>query len=500
MKILTAQQIREADAYTIAHEPISSSDLMDRAAAACFDWLTKEYNNQQTFSVFCGVGNNGGDGLVIARLLASKNLKVKVFIVEFSKKYSEDFIVNLKKIKKSTAEICFLTEENPWVTLDQNTLLIDAIFGSGLNKPIGGFVVDVIKKLINYPIVSIDIPSGLFTEDNTHNTIENIVHAKYTLTFQQPKLAMLFPQNNWFCGEMVVLPIGIHPKFLSEVETPYCYVTKSDVKGWLIPRTKFSHKGTFGHALIIAGSKGKMGAAVLSAKACIRAGVGLLTMHIPNGGLTILQTSVPEAMCLTSYENDVIADVPDISLYSSIGIGPGIGMDKSTQGALKLLIQNSNFPMVLDADALNILSENKTWLAFLPKESILTPHPKEFERLAGKWNTDEERLKMQMNFSIKNQVFVVLKGACTSVSTPQGKVFINSSGNPGMATGGSGDALTGIITSLLAQGYQPERAAVLGVYLHGLAGDLAMEKVGGQSLIASDIIEFISQAYGWLKI
>ena len=500
MKILTSQQIKLADEFTIKNEPISSIDLMERAATRCFDWIKIHYKIENSFSIFCGVGNNGGDGLVIARLLAENQYQVKVFVVEFSKKYSNDFELNLEKLKKTKVEIVILTENDFQFKIPINTIVVDAIFGSGLNKPIDGFVAKIIHQINSHQIVSIDIPSGLFCEDNQNNNSKNIITARYTLTFQQPKLAMMFPQNDLYFGECSILPIGLHPDFIKKINTNYFFTTKQDVKELVAPRKKYSHKGIYGHALLVTGSYGKMGSAVLSSKACLRTGVGLLTTHVPKEGVQIIQTSIPEAMCSASYEDKFIADIPLLDNYDAIGVGPGIGMDKPTQNALKLLIQNAKNPMVIDADAINILSENKTWLAFLPNLCILTPHPKEFERLVGKWNNDEERLALQIDFSVKNNVIVVLKGAHTSISTPEGHVFFNSSGNPGMATAGAGDVLTGIITSFLAQGYLPEKAAIFGVYIHGVAGDIAVENIGEEALIASDIIENLPQAFGWVKI
>jgi NAD(P)H-hydrate epimerase len=497
MKILTAQQTREADAYTIANEPINAIDLMERAATRCFDWIIKNYNAETAFAIFCGVGNNGGDGLVVARLLKQANYKVTVYIVEFSDNYSPDFKTNLERLEN--VEVIYLNQDKSRFVLRPNLVVIDAIFGSGLTRPIDGFIADIVHQINKKEIVAIDLPSGLFAEDNRENNFDNIVKAKTTLTFQQPKLAMLFPQNYFFVGEWIVLPIGLHQGFIEGLHSTNYVITISDIKTILKPRAKFSHKGTFGHALLIAGSKGKMGAAILSAKACLRAGAGLLTVHIPAKGLEIMQTALPEAMCSTSDENDFIADVPELSTYNAIGIGPGLGMEKQTQNTLKLLIQNANFPLVIDADALNILSENKTWLAFLPQESILTPHPKEFERLVGKWDSDEERLEMQRQFAVKHQINVVLKGANTAIALPNGDVYFNSTGNEGMATAGSGDVLTGIITSLIAQRYSSSEAAILGVYLHGLAGDVAKENLTEFGMLASDIVDAIPKAYGWIN-
>jgi len=500
MKILTAQQIREADNFTIQHEPILSVDLMERASQQCVDWITKRFDTKNTFAIFCGVGNNGGDGLAIARLLLDKKYKVHVFVVEFSKNYSADFKVNLERLKKLNAEIELLTETNNEFTISSGTIVVDAIFGSGLNKTIYGFVSKIIEQINKNTVVAIDLPSGMFCESNEENDLTNVVKATYTLTFQQPKLAMMFPQYANHFGEIEVLNIGLNVDFINQQQTFFYFTTKNDVKKNILKRAKFSHKGTYGHALLITGSKGKMGAAVLSSKACLRSGVGLLTTHVPQVSLSVMQTAVPEAMCSVDEDMNYFTLIKDTEKYGAIGVGPGIGMEKQTQNALKLLIQNTVLPMVIDAEALNSLAENKTWIAFLPNNSILTPHPKEFERLVGKWNNDEERLQLQRDFAVKQQVIVVLKGAYTAIALPNGNVHFNSSGNAGMASAGSGDVLTGIITSLLAQGYTPEQAAITGVYLHGVAGDIAKENVGEISLIASDIIEQLPSAFGWLKI
>lgn len=498
MNILSATQIREADAFTIKNEPISSVDLMERAATKCFDWLEKKYHKDDSFAIFCGVGNNGGDGLVIARLLKKAGYQVEVFVVEFTKKYSADFQVNLDRLKELALVPVFLTEANHSFSIKEKSIVIDAIFGSGLARPISGFIVQIISQINQNEIVAIDIPSGLYCDDNRGNDGEK-VKSKYTLTFQVPKLAMMFPSNFDYVGEWMVLDIGLNNEFIDQQDTKYYALSDEDASLMLQKRPKYAHKGSYGHALLVAGSKGKMGAAVLASRACLKTGVGLLTTHVPKIGLPILQTVVPEAMGSESEGEEFITDLPDLSKYIVIGVGPGIGLEKQTQNILKLLIQNAKTPLVLDADALNILSENKTWLSFLPSDSILTPHPKEFERLVGKWSSDEERLELQQNFSLKHNVYLVLKGANTSITTPLGNVFFNTTGNPGMATGGSGDVLTGIITSLLAQGYHPQEAAVLGVYLHGLAGDVAKENNTEYAMIASDIIESLPLAFGWLQ-
>ncbi len=322
-----------------------------------------------------------------------------------------------------------------------------------------------------------------------------IIRADYTLSFQIPKLAFLLPENDQFVGHWEILDIGLSAEYINKTTTDYFYMEKRDIKPMLKSRRKFAHKGSFGHALLIAGGYGKMGAAILASKACLRSGVGLLHSHVPKAAIQIMQTATPETMLsIDRYEN-YFSEIPDLSPFNAIGIGPGLGMEHQSQMALKLLIQEFQHPIVFDADALNILAENKTWLSFIPKESILTPHPKEFERLAGKWSNDFEKLQMLKDFSFKHGVYIILKGANTVTCFPDGRHFFNSNGNPGMATAGSGDVLTGLITGLLAQGYSPGIAAVIGVYLHGLAGDIAAKKLGFEAMLAGDIIDNIGRAF-----
>ena len=496
MKILKVNDIREGDAFTIKNEPISSINLMERAANNCSTWIMDNYDNKLSFNVFAGPGNNGGDGLVVARILNKNNYKVKVYIVEYTKNYSDDFKINLERIKALNIEINILDKEKNEFQLEKSEIVIDSIFGSGLSRSISGFTAKIINHLNEQnSIISIDIASGLKTDeiDNSKNPI--IIRPTHTLCIAFPKLAFFLVENEIYVGNWHNIDIGIHPQYISEVKEIAQYILKDDIIPLLKTRSKFSHKGSYGHALLIAGSYGKMGAAILASRAALRTGLGLLTTHIPNSAVNIMQTSVPEAMLSIDKNEKVYSANKELSKYNAIGIGPGLGTSKESQLALKILIQNTSLPMVIDADALNILSENRTWLAFLPANSILTPHPKEFERLVDKTSNSLERIQRQKEFSTKYNVIVILKGANTSISCPDGRLFINSTGNPGMATAGSGDVLTGIITSLLAQNYNPLTAAILGVYLHGLAGDYAALKLGFESLIANDIIENISSAY-----
>ncbi len=500
MKILSAEQIREADAYTIAHEPVKSVDLMERAAKACVEWITHFYpGTGTTVRVFCGTGNNGGDGLAIARLLSAKKYRVEVMIVRGGGKISGDFRINeerLKKIKGITVREISSKKQLPSAAGEPG-IIIDALFGTGLSGPAEGTAAEVIYHINNSkaPVISIDVPSGLFCDKPSLSGSKNIVKATHTLTFELPKMAFMFPENAPFCGSWHVLPISLDKSFIAGAETKTYYTDEKAVRKIYRPRQKFSHKGNYGHALLLSGSYGKMGAAILASRACLRAGAGLLTTHIPRCGYSILQSAVPEAMVTTDSSDNILSDTIKPERYNAIGIGPGTGVEKQTQNMLKLLIQNTDLPLVIDADAINILAENKTWLSFVPANSIYTPHPGEFERLCGQAGDDFERQKIQSAFAVKYGVYVVLKGAHTAIACPDGSSHFNSKGNPGMATAGSGDVLTGIITGLLAQGYSSRDACLLGVYLHGLAGDIAEEKHGVEALLAGDIIEHIGNAF-----
>jgi len=498
MKILSVSQIREADTFTIANEPIPSVELMERAAAKCFNWLVQHYGRSRNYKVFCGTGNNGGDGLVIARMLSEKNVSVETFVVRFSESCSDDFSENLQRLAKvRKVKISDINSAEEIPSIDKNDIIIDAIFGSGLSKPVtAGIAYDVIVAInkSKAEVAAVDIPSGLFGEDNSENT-GKIIEARHTLTFQFPKLSFFYAGNEKYVGNWHVLPIGLHPEFIDQATVTNYYVEEADCRALIKPRKKFSHKGSFGHALLVCGSYGKMGAAVLAARACIKSGAGLVTSHIPQCGYEIMQSSVPEIMCSIDNDEHIISDNLDLKPYNTVGVGSGIGNDEKTRKAVKLLIPNSGGPIVFDADAINILAENKTWLAFVPKKSIFTPHPKEFERLAGKSTNESERQRLQMEFSKKYGVYVILKGAFTCISTPAGDCYFNSTGNPGMATAGSGDVLTGIITGLLAQGYTSFEASILGVYVHGLAGDLAAKRYGYEATTATEIINMLGKAF-----
>ncbi len=501
MTLLTAQQIKDWDAYTIAHEPISSLDLMERAAFKCVQEIALLIQRKPFLTsvvICCGPGNNGGDGLAIARLLANKGIHITVLLFLKDAKTTLDFEANRIQLPKEV-NVTTVNSEQDIPEFTKQHLVIDALFGSGLNRAPEGLVakgIDVMNKSAAY-IVAIDIPSGLPAEVMSAAAIANrsIVKANMTLTFQLPKKSFMFAECYAYTGDVTVLEIGLHPAFLATVAARELYITKEMVQTMYTPRSVFSHKGTFGHALIAAGSYGKMGAAVLASKAALRTGCGLLTAFVPKAGYTIMQTALPEAMVVTDDEPNELKNFPDTTPYAAIGVGPGIGISEQTKLALLQCIGQVQQPVVIDADALNIIaSVLHTPSSFrFPRNCIITPHPKEFDRLAGLSADSFERLQKQQQFAQQHHIIVVLKGAHTSIATPDGKTYFNSSGNPALATAGSGDVLTGIITSLLAQQYSLEEASVLGVYLHGICADNWIEQ-GKQTMIASDIVEMIPQA------
>lgn len=498
MKILSVEQIQLADAFTIEHEPVLSIDLMERAATRIFEWMRKRLQPQSEVMIFAGTGNNGGDGLALARMLLENGFHVNTSLIRYAEKLSPDCQINFNRLRDMTgAQLSDIYQEVDLPELPEGTIIVDALFGSGLNRSVSGLAKSTVD-LINsgqHVVISIDMPSGLYADKAIDPKRDTVVEADYTLSFQFPKLSFLLPENDRFVGRWEVLDIGLDARFIEEVRTPFSMLEKSIVSSFLRKRSKFSHKGTYGHALIIAGSAAKTGAAILAAKACLISGAGLLHVHLPESSQLPMQSAFPEAMISRDSHPDHFSKAPDLKPYSVVAVGPGMGTADETSKALKLLIQQATSPLVLDADALNILSENKTWLAFLPKNSILTPHPGEFERMAGSWSDSFERLELQRQLSLKFGLIIVLKGAHTCISFPDGQCVFNTTGNPGMATAGSGDVLTGIITGLVAQQYTPAQAALLGVYLHGMAGDIAAGKLGMESLIASDIIRCIPEAF-----
>jgi hydroxyethylthiazole kinase-like uncharacterized protein yjeF len=499
MKIFQCRKIKELDRYTIEHEPIESIALMERAAVALTAAITKRWDSKIPFVVFAGPGNNGGDALAVARLLAEKGYRVEAYLFNTADKISDECKQN-RDLLAVMENITFTEIIQKFIPphLSEEQVIVDGLFGSGLNKPLTGGFAGVVKYINASPakVVAIDIPSGLNGDGNRFDVYPNIIiKADLTLTLQLPKLAFYFSENENILGEWEVLDIGLSKEGIEKTATNFSMLEEEEVKAIMRPRKKFAHKGDFGHALLIAGSYGMAGASVLTARACIRSGVGLLTVHAPSENVPILQTSVPEAMVESDIDQYVFSTPTYSDDYQAIGIGPGLGLKEETVSALLEQIKECQSPMVLDADALNILSLHKEALPMLPVDTILTPHPKELERLTGKCSDSYERLQKAIELACATKSYIVLKGAYSAIVSPDGCCLFNPTGNPGMATGGSGDVLTGIILALLSQGYSGKEAAIIGTYVHGLAGDIAASKWGMIGMTATSIVDALPSAW-----
>lgn len=500
IKILTSELVRQADAATIAREPIASVELMERAANACCHYLEDQIPAGVPVSIVCGKGNNGGDGLAIARLLWKKGKNITVWITEDTGKGSHDFEINLRRLRDETTVPVHSGEDQERPAFPESGFIIEAIFGTGLNKEPAGQAAEMIQA-INVSacrVISIDIPAGLFSDQPT--PVSNvIIRANTTLVFQVPRPCFLYAEYEPYIGDFQVLDIGLDPAFI-RAASAYGFIPTKDLIGSLLPyRPRFGHKGTFGHALLLAGSKGKTGAAILTAGAALRSGTALVTVRCPRCSTLSLQGSLPEAMCWEDGGENYLEEPVKTGPYTAIGIGPGIGTARETGNVLKRLIQDTDVPLVLDADALNLLSENPTWLSFLPGETILTPHQKEFARLCGKTSDPFARTQQQLEFAKRYNCYVILKGRFTAIACPDGQLFFNPTGNHGMAKGGSGDILTGILTGLLAQGLSPMKTALLGVYLHGLAGDLCLSETSAYGMKSGDLVDYLPAAWRMLE-
>ena len=488
MKIFNTDDIREADKITVLKQGITYTELMERAGTEAFLWLKNRYPDKGDpyFHIFCGQGNNGGDGLVIGRLLHDSGYKIGVEVVEDAGKPSESFLHNKERLENAGV---------PYAVLNGlgvgGLVIIDAIFGIGLTREPQGKVKDIIEKINSKGafIVSIDVPSGVFMDKKAGIAIKSDM----VLTFQQPKLAFYLPDNYPYIKKIEILDIGLDREFIATVDTHHYLTDDLAAHKRYKPVKAFSHKGTLGHALIIGGSYGKIGAACLSAKAALKSGCGLVTAYIPKCGYTALQTAFPEAMVLTDGDEHITQISFDFE-PKAIGIGVGMGQHPDTQKAMNDFLKLYKGNLVIDADGLNILSYNKDWLKLLPPATILTPHPKELQRLMGDWEDDFDKIDKMKAFSKTYDVVLVGKDARTLIVYKH-EVHVNSTGNPALATGGSGDVLTGIITGLLAQSYNPIDAAVFGVYIHGLTADIAAPETGMQTFTASTILDYLGKAY-----
>lgn len=499
MKVFSKAQIYEGDKLTTERQQISSTDLMERAGTQIFNWLHMRMQGAQVpIHVFCGIGNNGGDGLVLARHLITSGYNVKTYIVNCSDKRTKDFLINYDRIKTVTKEWPVMLScgtDFTEIVIDERDIIVDAVFGIGLNRQPNEWVTQLFQwwRTTKAFTLSIDIPSGLYTDKAVED--ENaVVHAGYTLSFQSPKLVFFLPATAKFTVQWEVLDIGIDRDYLMQTETEVELISKYEVLPLYKPREKFAHKGDFGHVMILGGSYGKIGAVNLASRAALSVGAGLVTAYVPKCGYQSLQTSLPEAMVVTDENDTLISNIRFDINPNVIGVGVGLGTSDETNKAFDDFLKENKRPLVVDADGLNLLSKKKALLKLLPSKTVLTPHPKELERLIGKWSDDFEKLEKTKALSKKYDVIILIKGA-NSITVYKDKLYINTTGNPGMATAGVGDVLTGMISGLIAQGYEPLAATVFGVYLHGRSADISLEDYGYQSLLASHIIETIGEAY-----
>ncbi len=498
MKIFNSQTIREIDSATCEAQQISSIELMERAASAVTCEIVSRFLPGQRIVVMAGPGNNGGDALGVARMLMEQGYrKVEVFLFNVTGKLSHDCEEERKKL--ITVDGIDFTEVSREFTppyLGKNDVVVDGLFGSGLSQPLmGGF--KAIAGYINDSgayVISIDLPSGLFGEDNSAVVYRDVVHADLTLAFQLPRLSFFFEENAAVLGEWKLLDIDLDQNKINELKSDYMLMEPRIIKAHLKPRNPFSGKRDYGSAMLFAGSAGMMGAAVMAARATIKSGAGLVTVHSAGIGMNIVQTAVPEAMFEPDRNEHYISDMTLHHPHQAIAAGPGIGTRDVTVDALERLLNTGPSPLVLDADALNCISQRPALLSQLTAKTIITPHVGEFDRLFGEHKSSDARLRTAIEMARQYNIIIVLKGHYTMTVSPTGRVYINSTGNAGMATAGAGDVLTGVITAFLAQGYKPVHAAFLGVYLHGLAGDIAAQKKGEFGMTASDIADYIGRA------
>ncbi len=496
MKLFKSKQIPELDKITIETEEIRSIDLMERASKAIFHEIINEFDKTCEFVVVVGTGNNGGDGLGIARMLLVEGYKVFVYVCNFANSFSPDRITNLNRLKDNWPDNVKEIESASLLKIKPNVIVIEAVFGSGLTRQVSGEYKKLVEKIneSKNTVLAVDIPSGLLGEENPLDN-ETIVKADITYALEFPSVALMFPENYKYFRMLKIVPFGLSEKAKEIISTNYYLIDKEIVNDKFIVRNRFDHKGNFGHLLMIAGSYGKAGAAVLASKAAIVTGAGLVTSHLPVKLVDIMQTSVPEAMISIDKHEEFCSGVQKLEKYNAIGIGPGLDVKNVTSKMLCQILNSVDIPIVLDADALNILSSIPNFLKILKPGTILTPHPKEFERLFGKFESTWQKMNFMQKISVEKSIIIVLKGGISIISLPNGDLFFNVNGNPGMATGGSGDVLTGVIASLLAQAYIPEDAALLGVYFHSNAGDIAKQKKSEMSLCASDIIDCLSDVF-----
>ena len=503
MKILNASQLSELDQYSCKEQEITSWELMERAASLAYEKIKnrlKDHKNKSTITVLSGPGNNGGDGLAIAYFLDQDNFKVKVLLIDYTNSRSEDNQTNLERLDQhSNCSITHIDKDSTLPRFNSNDIIIDAIFGVGLNRPMPFFVQKLIQQInqVNCHVVCIDVPSGMYL-DRSPSVQEEVFKSDLIISFQTPKLPFYLPDYSDYICEVNIIDIGLSESRLNEISSHVQLIDLELVKSLVKPRKRFTHKGTYGHAVLVGGSKHMLGSILLSSKSCLRSGVGKLSVMMPSRGHSNLLHLSPESMLINNPSEDYIT-YPELNFRpDAVGIGVGLSQADEVFKSLKLWLQNSKSPMVIDADALNLIAKHDDLHRFIPKKSILTPHPGELKRLIGDWKNDFEKIEKIKAFSKSLDVIVLAKDAY-SLCIYHDQLYINSTGNPGMATAGSGDVLTGLITGLLAQGYSAFNAVLLGVYVHGMAGDIAVKSSSQQSLIASDLIASLKYSFQHLQ-
>lgn len=498
MKIFSANQIKAIEKLTLINSRITDLELMEVAATNAVKVLLENYNAVNKFYIFCGKGNNGGDGLAMARILNEKSLDVTVFVSPKSLKFSANAKINFNRLeaREGLTILDFEAIEN--FKFSNDSIIIDAIFGIGINKKISGKYKLLIKYINKLPSIKIalDLPSGLFPDCVTPDS-DIVFKADLTLSFNFWKKSFFYPESGKYCGKIAIVYFGISADIIEEIYSADFVIDAKTVSSIYKPRDTFSHKGTHGSSVIIAGSYGKIGAAVLATKAALRAGSGLTFCVVPQCGNIILQSAVPEAMFIKSGETHLkYINVPENAVYAA---GPGLGTDAETHKAIISFLKAQSIPVILDADALNIIASNKDFLKIIPTNSIITPHPKEFERLFGRTDNSFDRSDLAVEMAKNYKIYIVLKDHHTQIVTPEGERFYNITGNSGMAKGGSGDVLTGILTALLSQNYTPKEASILGVWLHGKAGDIAAEHYSKEAMLPTDLVDSIGKVFKFLN-
>ncbi len=478
LNLLTSQQIREADAYTVATRPLSFYEMIEQAGSAVVRAFTARYpDRSRKISVYAGTGNNGGDGLVIARLLHDMGYRdVSARVVWFNTRGTDDFQANYTKVKElgiphtDIRGIEGIPEEDA-------ELVIDALLGTGLSRPLEGDWEILVEYLngLEATRVAVDIPTG-FPSEGPVVRGATMLEADHVITFQRPKVNFLLPESAAVIRHFEVVDIGLDEEFIQSSDSIFSMLMEEDIRRRLQPRRRFSHKGTYGNALIIAGSAETMGAALLCCAGSLHGGAGLTTACIPRSGLVSLNTHLPEVIAAPRDARSLF----EISWnkYQSVAVGPGLGPSTESKELLVATLMQCKSPIVLDADAINLIAGNYEIMGMVPEGAVFTPHVKEFDRLFGSHASWWERLETGVERATHLGCTIVLKNQYTIIFTPEGKCIFNPTGSPAMATGGSGDVLTGLIAAFLAQGYEPVDAALMAVYIHGKAGRLLDEEEG----------------------